>query len=419
MSRMPSTSTLTVERRGPARAAAASTSWRSGFSGGGSTSPSSTSASSGTGGARQLVPGGHDRDERLLEQRLGDAGARCVTGSVTTACASSPLRHLGHEPLRRAPRSTRSRMPGRARRAGRRRAAGTTQRLAVPTMPKLASPTSRPWSIERSARIASSSRRMRRARSSTTSPHSVGSAPAPAADEQLRPELAPRAGGPARRRSTARSRSASAAAVNDPSSAIASRASRWRSSMARPSPCVRHPVGARPICSDPMVPSVCTCWTDSAWIGHHGGAVRFGEPAPPAGSPDSAPAPSHRTEHHRRSVTVAAETVSNLIFTGPAGLDRRRRVRRPDRRCSSRPPASAPRPGCCARHGPARSAARARSSTPCRDWAREHREYGFWGGESEEERAAAGFRVDMPVGRVARYPKGNGTPVKPRESRVA
>ena len=55
----------------------------------------------------------------------------------------------------------------------------------------------------------------------------------------------------------------------------------------------------------------------------------------------------------------------------------------------------------------------------CRDWAREHREYGFWGGESEEERAAAGFRVDMPVGRVARYPKGDGNPVAPRTPKVA
>ena len=55
----------------------------------------------------------------------------------------------------------------------------------------------------------------------------------------------------------------------------------------------------------------------------------------------------------------------------------------------------------------------------CREWARENREYGFWGGESEEERAAAGFRVDMPVGRVARYPRGDGTPVAPRESRIA
>ena len=56
---------------------------------------------------------------------------------------------------------------------------------------------------------------------------------------------------------------------------------------------------------------------------------------------------------------------------------------------------------------------------PCRDWAREQREYGFWGGESEEDRAAAGYRVDMPVGRVARYPKGNGRPVEPRITRVA
>jgi WhiB family redox-sensing transcriptional regulator len=45
---------------------------------------------------------------------------------------------------------------------------------------------------------------------------------------------------------------------------------------------------------------------------------------------------------------------------------------------------------------------------PCQAWARENREYGFWGGESEEERAMAGYRVDMPVGRVARYPRGKG-----------
>jgi WhiB family redox-sensing transcriptional regulator len=43
---------------------------------------------------------------------------------------------------------------------------------------------------------------------------------------------------------------------------------------------------------------------------------------------------------------------------------------------------------------------------PCQSWARENREYGFWGGESEEDRAMAGYRVDMPVGRVARYPRG-------------
>jgi WhiB family redox-sensing transcriptional regulator len=48
---------------------------------------------------------------------------------------------------------------------------------------------------------------------------------------------------------------------------------------------------------------------------------------------------------------------------------------------------------------------------PCRTWARSHREYGFWGGESEEDRAAAGYRVDMPVGRVARYPRSENRSV--------
>jgi len=40
---------------------------------------------------------------------------------------------------------------------------------------------------------------------------------------------------------------------------------------------------------------------------------------------------------------------------------------------------------------------------PCREWAREHGEYGYWGGESEEARVAAGFRTRMP--RAARRPR--------------
>ena len=36
--------------------------------------------------------------------------------------------------------------------------------------------------------------------------------------------------------------------------------------------------------------------------------------------------------------------------------------------------------------------------SPCRSWARTNREYGFWGGESEEERAAAGFRAAISPG---------------------
>lgn len=34
----------------------------------------------------------------------------------------------------------------------------------------------------------------------------------------------------------------------------------------------------------------------------------------------------------------------------------------------------------------------------CRDFAREQREFGFWGGENEEERTLAGFAVPNPIG---------------------
>ena len=38
----------------------------------------------------------------------------------------------------------------------------------------------------------------------------------------------------------------------------------------------------------------------------------------------------------------------------------------------------------------------------CRDYARGNHEYGFWGGESEDERHAAGFRLIAPIGVRAR-----------------
>jgi WhiB family redox-sensing transcriptional regulator len=38
----------------------------------------------------------------------------------------------------------------------------------------------------------------------------------------------------------------------------------------------------------------------------------------------------------------------------------------------------------------------------CMDFAREHHEYGFWGGESEDERHAAGYRLIAPIGVRAR-----------------
>lgn len=38
----------------------------------------------------------------------------------------------------------------------------------------------------------------------------------------------------------------------------------------------------------------------------------------------------------------------------------------------------------------------------CKDFAREHREYGFWSGESEEDRHLLGFTVSAPIGIRAR-----------------
>jgi WhiB family redox-sensing transcriptional regulator len=37
-------------------------------------------------------------------------------------------------------------------------------------------------------------------------------------------------------------------------------------------------------------------------------------------------------------------------------------------------------------------------SRECRTFARANREYGFWGGESEEERHLAGYTVAAPIG---------------------
>src|SRR5437763_11463994 len=116
--------------------------------------------------------------------------------------------------------------------------------------------------------------------------------------------------------------------------------------------------------------------------------------------------------------TVAIDTVSSLIFTGPlAWTNEAACVGQTDLFFA---PAGERPETRTVREGKARAICRSCAvHIPCRDWARQHREYGFWGGESEEERAAAGFRVDMPVGRVARYPRGEGRPVQPRHARSA
>lgn len=43
-----------------------------------------------------------------------------------------------------------------------------------------------------------------------------------------------------------------------------------------------------------------------------------------------------------------------------------------------------------------------RVQVDCRQFARENHEYGFWGGESEDERHAAGYRLIAPIGVRAR-----------------
>ncbi len=40
--------------------------------------------------------------------------------------------------------------------------------------------------------------------------------------------------------------------------------------------------------------------------------------------------------------------------------------------------------------------------TDCQQFARSNHEYGFWGGESEDERHAAGYRLIAPIGVRAR-----------------
>jgi len=115
---------------------------------------------------------------------------------------------------------------------------------------------------------------------------------------------------------------------------------------------------------------------------------------------------------------MAAESIANLVFTGPLQWAEQAACRGESRLFFA--PAGERPETRNVREAKARAVcANCVVLEPCRLWAREHREYGFWGGESEEERAAAGFRVDMPVGRVARYPRGDGRPVQPRHARSA
>lgn len=46
---------------------------------------------------------------------------------------------------------------------------------------------------------------------------------------------------------------------------------------------------------------------------------------------------------------------------------------------------------------------------PCKEFARTNHEYGFWAGESEEERHLAGYTIAAPIGIRAREAKANST----------
>lgn len=46
----------------------------------------------------------------------------------------------------------------------------------------------------------------------------------------------------------------------------------------------------------------------------------------------------------------------------------------------------------------------------CREWGRLHHEYGFWGGESEEDRHRAGYTLSAPIG-IIRQRQATGTSV--------
>ena len=57
---------------------------------------------------------------------------------------------------------------------------------------------------------------------------------------------------------------------------------------------------------------------------------------------------------------------------------------------------------------------------PCREFARSNREYGFWAGESEEDRHLLGFTVSAPIGlRARKYRMGGDDASSTDERRSA
>lgn len=75
-----------------------------------------------------------------------------------------------------------------------------------------------------------------------------------------------------------------------------------------------------------------------------------------------------------------------------------------DRRCAGRtelffpPPAERPQARAARERRAAEVCTTCTVVEQCRTYARVHREHGFWGGESEEERCLAGFAPTHPIG---------------------
>ena len=108
---------------------------------------------------------------------------------------------------------------------------------------------------------------------------------------------------------------------------------------------------------------------------------------------------------------MAAESIANLVFTGPLTWTERGRMPRRVAAVLRARRRAARGPRRRARRRPVPSAARARRSSTAATGPASTASTASGAASPKKTAPAAGFRVDMPVGRVARYPRGNGQPV--------
>ena len=178
---------------------------------------------SGTGSGRSKSSAAGTSPTIASSRRCSTTSRVSFTGSVTTANASSRSATSSREAFRRTFGEP-QRHAGRDACASPTTSGGTSHGLTVPTTPSVACPTCEALQHRQVRRSASSSLRIARARSSTRTPNSVGTAPRRSRTSSCTPSSA----------SSWRTCSEtfdctvcsrSAAAVNEPSSATASSAS--------------------------------------------------------------------------------------------------------------------------------------------------------------------------------------------------